>query len=246
MNERIPKLRTVDKIAPPFPLNCFPKDFGKKLGREIVYVLATKSNPTLEGEEWEQIFANCIGGLWKPSNIGLDDVILGNCAWGAKTIKHNSPHNAKNVRLISGRNSPAYSFDQKNLNADPQNLGDDVLRIWNARVEDIRSKFSHVRTVVLIKSDDLSELVVYEYETTLYPLDRYLWGKNKHGNLEGYSRNDNQHRFTWQPHGSQFTILEKVPDQCMILNLKIPDKLNKDQVLELVQFDDSWIHIEYK
>ena len=72
-----PRLRTVEKVTPPYPLNQFPADFGYKLGREIVYLLATKSRPDVAGSEWEQIFASCIGANWKPSNVGLDDVVWG-------------------------------------------------------------------------------------------------------------------------------------------------------------------------
>jgi len=71
---RKPRLRTVEKVKPPYPLNQFPSDFGYKLGREIVYLLATKSRPDVAGSEWKQIFATCIGAAWKPSNVGLDDV----------------------------------------------------------------------------------------------------------------------------------------------------------------------------
>ncbi|MBM3145410.1 MAG: hypothetical protein FJ010_10650, partial [Chloroflexi bacterium] len=81
-----PRLRTVDKVKPPYPLNQFPSDFGYRLGKEIVYLIATKSPPDVAGSEWEQIFASCIGAEWKPSNVGLDDVVLGVCAWGAKTV----------------------------------------------------------------------------------------------------------------------------------------------------------------
>jgi len=31
-------------------------------------------------------------------------------------------------------------------------------------------------------------------------------------NLEGYDRSGDAHVFTWQPHGSQFTIIENVPE----------------------------------
>lgn len=81
MENRNPKLRTVNKSIPPFPLNQFPKDFPYILGKELVYLLASKGKPELEGSEWENIFATCIGAQWKPSNVGLDDVILGNTAW---------------------------------------------------------------------------------------------------------------------------------------------------------------------
>lgn len=60
-----PKLRTVEKYAPPFPLNKFPKEFPYLLGREIVYLLATRVTPRLEGPDWEEIFARLIGGRWK-------------------------------------------------------------------------------------------------------------------------------------------------------------------------------------
>jgi hypothetical protein len=240
-DSKLPRLRTVDKVKPPYPLNQFPADFGHKLGKEIIYLLATKSISSLEGPEWEQIFASCIGAEWKPSNVGLDDVILNVCAWGAKTVKSPHPHNAKTIRLISGRNSPAYSFGQQNLNANTQSMGNNILEIWNARVEAVRAKFSHLRTVVLIKSDDLTELAVFEVETVLYPLDRFTWSRNQRGNLEAREKSTNIHRFTWQPHGSQFTIIESVPKECLLIRVKSPRKLDKNEVLKAINFDDDWV-----
>lgn len=242
-SNKSPRLRTVDKVKPPYPLNHFLPDFGQNLGREIVYLLATKSTPTLEGSDWEQIFASCIGAKWKPSNVGLDDVILGVCAWGAKTVKSSNPHKAETIRLISGRNSPAYSFDQQNLDADAQILGNDVLKIWNARVESVRAKYAHLRTVVLIKSNDLTELAIFETETILYPPENYIWQRNIRGNLEAHDIITNIHRFTWQPHGSQFTIIESVPKKCLLIKVNPPHKLNKDEVLKAVNFDSKWITI---
>lgn len=106
MDRKTPKLRTVDKSLPPFKLNQFPSDFPYILGKELVYLLASKGKAILEGPEWESIFATCIGADWKPSNVGLDDVILGNTAWGAKTVKARQPSRQAKIRLISGRNSP--------------------------------------------------------------------------------------------------------------------------------------------
>lgn len=108
-HQKYPRLRNVNKVTPPFPLNNFQDDFGITLGKEIIYLLATKGKPVLEGQEWEEIFANCIGAQWKPSNVGLDDVIIESCAWGAKTVKSTNPSRQKIVRLISGRNSPVFS-----------------------------------------------------------------------------------------------------------------------------------------
>lgn len=238
-----PRLRTVEKVKPPYPLNQFPAGFGVNLGKETVYALATKNTPDIAGSEWEHIFASCIGAVWKPSNVGLDDIVLGNCAWSAKSVKTSKPHTQKMVRLISGRNSPAYSYEQKNLDVDPQIIGDLVLEIWNSRVDSLRAKFSHLRTIVLIKSKDLTELAVFEFDTVLYPIDQFVWQENEEGNLEGFHKATKIHRFTWQPHGSQFTIIEPVPDDCLLIKIKNPPKLDKVEVLKTLSYDDSWITV---
>jgi hypothetical protein len=152
-NNKLPKLRTVNKSVSAFPLNEFPNEFPFLLGKELIYLLASKGKPELEGSEWESIFATCIGADWKPSNVGLDDVVMGNTAWGAKTVKATKPSTQKKVRLISGRNSPNYSFGERSdQKADANLIGKLVLDIWNERVSAIREKFKHLRTIVLINS----------------------------------------------------------------------------------------------
>ena len=75
MEKKSPRLRNVEKYHPKYPLNKFPEDFAIKLGTEIVYILATRPEPRLEGSDWEEIFARCIGANWTPSNVGLDYVV---------------------------------------------------------------------------------------------------------------------------------------------------------------------------
>jgi len=245
--KKSPRLRTVQKTKAPYPLNDFPKDFGYSLAREIVYLLATKGKPVLEGQEWEEIFATCIGAEWRPSNVGLDDVVMGNCAWGAKTVKAHKPSDQKAVRLISGRNSPVYSYGVTKISeVDPEHLGNQILEIWNDRVTGVRKYYKHLRTIVMIKSSDLSEVAVFEFETIRYDQELYLWKWNKNGNLEGFEKFTNLHRFTWQPHGSQFTIIEDVPDDCMVVKIKLPSTLNKNQILEQIGFDKSWVTVTKK
>lgn len=244
MSKKSPKLRTVNKSQPAYPLNKFPSEFPFILGKEIVYLLAFKGKGALEGSEWEEIFANCIGAEWKPSNVGLDDVILGNTAWGAKTVKATKPSAQKKVRLISGRNSPTYSFGEKiDTSADPTLIGGLVLDIWNERVSSIREKFKYLRTAVLVKSNDLSEVVVFEFETIRYDLELFKWEWNKNKNLVGIEKKNDEHRFTWQPHGSQFTIIEDVPEKSLTIKIKQPPKLEKDKVLKTLGFDKSWITV---
>lgn len=41
-NDKSPKLRTVHKSVSAFPLNDFPKEFPFLLGKELIYLLASK------------------------------------------------------------------------------------------------------------------------------------------------------------------------------------------------------------
>ncbi len=243
-SNKSPKLRTVNKSVSAFPLNEFPKEFPFLLGRELIYLLASRGQAELEGSDWEKIFANCIGAEWKKSNVGLDDVIMGNTAWGAKTVKATNPSTQKKVRLISGRNSPNYSFGERSdQKADANLIGKLVLDIWNERVSAIREKFKHLRTIVLIKSNDLSEVVVFEFDTIRYDHELYKWQWNKNNNLVGTHKKTDEHSFTWQPHGSQFTIIEDVPARGLVIKIKQPKTLNKDQILKALGFEKSWVMV---
>ena len=240
-----PKLRTVNKATAPFVLNKFPKQFLDTFAKEIVYKLATKTSMSLEGNEWEQIFANCIGAEWKPSNVGLDDVILDNCCWGAKTVFGTSDlEKQKTVRLISGRNSPTYSFGiDKLISENPNEIGKLVLDIWNERVSAVRQIFKFVRTVVLVKSKDYKDYLIFEFDTIRYDPELYYFKWNKRMNLEGYEKATDNHKFTWQPSGSQFTIIEDIPEKRLHISVRKPEIVDKETILKAVKFDSSWYNI---
>ena len=239
-----PKLRGVDKYRAEYPLGQFPAGFAMELGKELIYLLATRNPPTLEGADWEQIFARCVGAQWKPSYVGLDDVQLHQMAWSAKTVKNKNPFKVKHVRLISGRNSPDYSFDVENVHTeDPNQLGEMILGIWNARITDVRKKFATTRTVVLVKGEDLSTVSVFEEEALKFLPDEYEWEWNQKGNLEGYIKGTDVKKFTWQPHGSQFTVTTNVPDNRLKIRIRRPPLLDRDEVLTQLKFDPSWIEV---
>lgn len=240
-----PRLKTVDKAKPPYPMGKFPKSFIETVGLEIIFMLATSRHAALEGPEWERIFAKAIDAEWKPSNVGLDDIVQGPFAWGAKTVKAPNPHTTTQVRLISGRNNPEYSFET--IADTDDGIGRQVLQIWNGRVEGLRSKFKELRTVVLLKPQDFEadklSFAVFEFETVRYPEDDFEWKKNKQGNLEGFDKKSKDHRFTWQRHGSQFTIKEALPKEVAKFLVKKPPALPASQILELVGYDKSWVEI---
>lgn len=245
MDSKSPKLRTVNKSVPAYILNKFPEKVPYNIGERLIYILATRGETDLEGKEWEQIFAHSIEAEWKPSNVGLDDIVLGNTAWGAKSVKHKKPTKQKSVRLISGRNDLQYSFDYVvKPGTEPEKVGAMVLDIYNERVSKIRETYKHLRTVVLIRSHDLTEFVLFEFETIRYDPDLYTWEWNASNNLVGYNKRTGKHKFTWQSGGKQFTIVEDIPNEHTILTLKRPELISKEYVFDKILFDKSWIKIQ--
>jgi len=244
MDKKSPKLRTVNKSVPPYLLNKFPKDFPFKIGEQLIYILATRGATDIEGKEWEQIFANSIGAEWKPSNVGLDDIVLGNTAWGAKSVKSKKPTKVVAVRLISGRNDLQYSFNYiAKPGHNPDEAGELVLNIYNERVSKIREAYKHLRTIILIRSYDLTEVVIFEFDTIRYDPELYYWEWNDRKNLKGYSKKDKKHKFTWQSGGTQFTIVEEVPSEHIIIKVRKPALINKKFILNEIKFDKSWITV---
>lgn len=244
MDKNSPKLRTVNKSVPPYLLNKFPTSFPFSVGEQLIYILATRGETDIEGKEWEQIFATAIGATWKPSNVGLDDIVLGNTAWGAKSVKHPKPSTQKTVRLISGRNDLQFSFNYVPVvGKDADKVGELVLNIYNERVSKIRETYKHLRVIILIRSYDLTESVIFEFDAIRYQPEKYYWKWNKKKNLEGYSKKDNKHKFTWQSGGTQFTIIEEVPAQHTIISINKPALIKKEFVLDKIGFKKSWITV---
>jgi hypothetical protein len=118
------------------------------------------------------------------------------------------------------------------------------LDIFNERVSAIREKYKYLRTVVLSKSNDLSEVVVFEFDTIRYDPELFVWEWNKNNNLVGKVKASNEHRFTWQPLGSQFIIVENVPYKHLVIRIMQPEKLDKELILQALSFDKTWITVE--
>ena len=241
-----PKLRNVNKAIAPYALNKFPDSFVEAFAREVVYMEATKKTMSLEGKEWEQIFAKCINAKWTPSNVGLDDIKLENCCWSAKTVSAGCKNiaNQKTVRLISGRNSTFFSYGvEQGSKEAPDRIGEMILGIWNERVSGIRQIFKFARTVVLVKAKDFRDYLIFETDTVRYEPELYVFSWNKNGNLEGWEKVSGEHKFTWQPSGSQFTVIEKIPEDRIHIQIKEIKKIDPETVLQAISYDKSWYKI---
>jgi hypothetical protein len=62
----------------------------------------------------------------------------------------------------------------------------------------------------------------------------------------GFNKKDGKHKFTWQSGGTQFTIVEEVPMEQLIITVKKPKLIEKEYILSKIGFDSSWITVIQK
>ena len=214
-----------------------------EIGRQCVHRMAI-GRDDLSGDDFGTVFAEAIGGEHRASPLGIADVVKGSCAWSVKTVKAKVPADRREVRLISGRNSPDYSFGISDPREDAAKTGEAVLSIWNARVNEALSSFDDLRIVVLVRHFPDRRFLIFEEEARRFTPSDYSWGFNRQNNLEGNERLSGRHAFTWQPSGSQFTIIRRVPASAR--NFRIAKDipiLNPDEVLQQIGFAQSWVQI---
>ncbi len=243
MPER-PRLRDAHRLTTHdlYPLNVFPDELIRRLGGYLVY-LTYIGRKDISGDDWGDAFADAIGGTHLESPLGIADVVFAKNCWSMKTVKAQNPFKTRSVRLISGRCSPDYSYGITDPHVDVQRTGEAVLGIWNERVNIATDHYSQVRTSILVRSYDLQSYVLFEEDTGRFRTTDYHWTVNSNGNLIGLDSHERQ-CFTWQPHGSQFTIHTVVPEEAVRFQIRIPKaRLNKTDVLEVLKYDDSWVKI---
>ncbi|MBO4555525.1 MAG: hypothetical protein J5706_02105 [Elusimicrobiales bacterium] len=239
-----PRLRDAARLGShePYPLNEFPDDILVKIGGYFVYLLYI-GRKDISGNDWGDALAEAVGGEHLDAPLGIADVSKDKLCWSAKTVKQKDPFSCKSVRLISGRCSPDYSYGITDPHSDIQKTGTAVLQIWNERVNIANDNYSQARTSVLIRSYDMLSYCLFEEDTRRYRTSDYTWKVNPNGNLIGMDNKSGNICFTWQPHGSQFTIHSSVPENCAKFTVKAPPVLKKDEILESLCFNESWVKI---
>lgn len=239
-----PKLRgNKSRLQGAWPIGELSNDIILGIGRQLVHRLAV-GHSDITGDDFGTIFANAIGGEHRESPVGIADVVMNGNAWSVKTIKTSKPFNQKTVRLISGRNSPDYSMGIDNPHKNLRATGKAVLAIWNARVNEALGEYDDLRIAILIRNMTSKEFVLFEETANRYAADDYEWKKNKRGNLQGHDKATGEHKFTWQFHGSQFTVKRSVPGSAIKFRInKTPPIIELEHVLRLARFEDNWIEI---
>jgi len=224
-------------------LGEFPESVIYEICRWLIYNFAFGKSK-ISGEDWGDIFAKSIDGDHLSSPLGLADVVVEGQAWSVKSVQHKNPHSCKKIRVISGRNSPDYSYGIENPHDDPQKTGSAVLGIWNERVNIARDKFDSLRTAILIRNINSLEFTLFETDVHRFASNEYEWRLNRSKNLVGYDRSSNFHKFTWQFHGSQFTIKHQVPVSAVRFQIKRPPVFDLKETMSRIGFDKSWVIIK--
>lgn len=239
-----PRLRDSNKLHTQelYPINEFPEDMIVNIGCHLIYLICI-GRKDISGSDWGETFAEAIGGIHLDSPVGIADVVKDRMAWSMKTVKNNDPFKARNVRLISGRCSPDYSYGISDPHEDIQKTGRAVLGIWNERINIAQDNYNPVRTTVMIRSNDMLSYCLFEEENHRYRTSDYVWETNRNGNLIGRHIETGKQCFTWQPHGSQFTIHTQVPANAVKFTIKQPPILQKEDTLKSIGFDRNWIKI---
>lgn len=239
-----PRLRDSNRLrtSEPYPMNEIPDDLIVRIGGYFVHLLYI-GRKDITGADWGDAFADAVCGVHLDSPCGIADVVLGKMAWSMKTVKNGRPFNSTIVRLISGRCSPDYSYGITDPHEDIQRTGRAVLGIWNERINIAQDNYNPVRTSVLIRSNDLLSYCLFEEENHRFRTCDFEWEVNPNGNLIGRHVETGEIFFTWQPHGSQFTIHTRVPENAVKFVIKRPPLLTKDDILSTVGFDSSWVNI---
>ena len=227
----------------PYPINEIPETIVRHIGKEFIYMLCI-GRKDLTGDDWGNVFARAVGGTHLQSPVGIADVVFDKMAWSMKTVKSSNPQRIDApIRLISGRCSPDYSYGITDPHEDIQKTGRAVLNIWNERVNIAYDYYNPVRTSILVRSYDMLSFSLFEEENHRYVVNRYRWEENKNGNLIGMDIETGMPRFTWQPHGSQFTIHTQIPKTALKFRIKQPPTLDIDATLAQINFSDDWIEL---
>ena len=238
-----PKTRSGYKKHEPYPLNRPSDQTIEGIGKRIVHLLAV-GRADMTGDEWSRIFADAITGDNFGNPLGVADVAWNGCAWSVKTVKVRDPFNVgRKLRLISGRNSPYYSAGISDPMADIQATGRAVLEVYNHRIDEAREQHDDVRLIVLARNISILEFALYERPLVPVVVGNYVWQTNRRGNLEAINE-AGEHAYTWQPHGSQFTIIERLPRSATLFRIKKhPGMLEMSVILQAVRFKPDWIEV---
>ena len=207
--------------------------FAQELGKDLTFLLATRGRLELDNEEWARMLELAMRAESPDRAILLR----------ARCFRVRHTFEIHHVSLANTLHLPVdYDKAVGECAADPNSLGAMILEAWNKSLT-IVCGFDEERFSVLFAGMDSPCAVFFEVPIVSFEPSEYVWEWNEDGGLDGYEKETDVQRFTWQPHGSQFTVISRVPDNRLKLRIKQPPLLDRDAVLTQLKFDPSWVEI---
>jgi hypothetical protein len=206
---------------------------AQELGKGLTFLLATRGRLELDNEEWARMLELAM----RTESPGRAILRRARCfrVWHTFEIHH--------VGLANTLHLPVdYDKAGGECVADPNRLGAMILEAWNKSLT-IVCGFDEERFSVLFAGKDSSSAVFFEVPIIPFEPSEYDWDWNEDDGLDGYVKGTGVQRFSWQPHGSQFTVISRVPDNRLKLRIRRPQLLDRDSVLKQLKFDPSWVEI---
>ena len=207
--------------------------FAHELGKDLTFLLATRGRLELDDEEWARMLEQAM------RTESQDRAILrrARCFRVRHTFEIHHVSLANALSLSAG----FYELLRKG-EPDSNKLGAMLLEAWNKSLSVVRG-FDEERFSVLFVGMDSPCAVFFEVPIVPFEPSEYAWDWNEDDGLDGYVKRTGGQRFTWQPHGSQFTITTVIPDNRLKLRIRQPPRLDREEVLTQLKFDPSWVEI---
>ena len=112
--------------------------------------------------------------------------------------------------------------------------------IWNQRVNESLDGHDELRLTVPVRQMEAQRFLLFEDEISRFPADNCRRQVNDRGNLQGVETATGRHCFTWQPHGSQLTVIRQVPGAAVrfTINRAVP-QVSPEHVMRLVRYNSD-------
>jgi hypothetical protein len=196
-------------------------EFKERLEKNIKLLLSLPFMGYIDGDVWERAVAHS-KKLSHTTTKKLFDVVdpKNKDGWSVKTVFGDTSRLNPTSVIIARAN--IVSKFSKNLDENPQNLGNCLIDFWNNKVindantQNIKNKYISI----LVKSKNMETLAYFEKKIDFYDKKKFewRWSNGEHKTLRGYPKGADYWKFSWNPRGYHFNEKWLIPEESLIFN----------------------------
>lgn len=220
-----------------------------RLVKAVNTVLAIPFIDDIEDYIWEAVFSHVKGltlidPLLNIRSKRLFDIVdtERKIGWSAKAVQWSTklPGNMELViqRADIFKKSQALGFPPLNINSDPQQLGNALMKHWmdeKVKKDAVHQGVTDKRVCILIKSRKRDKFIYLEEDLAEYAAEDLTWGwtdETKTG-LRGSRKSDGKLIYRWYPNQKQFFEKFDLPADAFTFGLS-PKRILMGDVVELL------------